>query len=68
MKTENNETGKWQNSLTLKMGLLAIMGLFLLIPLEMIKDIIRERQMTSEEIKKEISFQWPGSRPFQVQC
>jgi inner membrane protein len=62
MKTENNETGKWQNSLTLKMGLLAIMGLFLLIPLEMIKDIIRERQMTSEEIKKEISFQWAGQQ------
>ena len=58
MKIEINDNGKWQNSLTLKMILLAIMGLFLLIPLEMIKSIIKERQITSEGIKKEISFQW----------
>lgn len=60
MKIEINENGKWQNSLTLKMILLAVMGLFLLVPLEMIKSIIKERQENSEDIRKEISFQWAG--------
>lgn len=62
MKIEINENGKWQNSLSLKVIVLAVMGLFLLIPLEMIKSIIRERQQTSEEIKKEISFQWAAEQ------
>ncbi len=62
MKIEINETGKWQNSFTIKMILLAVMGLFLLVPLELIKEIIKERQQTSEEIKKEISFQWAGAQ------
>jgi inner membrane protein len=62
MKIEIDENAKWQNSLTLKMIILAVMGLFLLIPLEMIKSVIRERQQTSEEIRKEISFQWSGAQ------
>ena len=60
MKIEISESKKWQNSLTLKIMLLAVMGLFLLIPLEMIKSIIRERQQTSEKIKQEIASQWAG--------
>jgi inner membrane protein len=62
MKIEFNETGKWQNSFTIKMILLAVMSLFLLIPLEMIKSIIQERQRNSDDIKKEISFQWAGTQ------
>lgn len=62
MKIEINEGKKWQNSLTLKIILLAVMGLFLLIPLEMIKSIIRERQQTSEKVKQEISSQWAGKQ------
>lgn len=62
MKIEINETGKWQNSFTIKMILLAVMSLFLLIPLEMIKSIIQERQRNSDDIKKEISFQWAGAQ------
>lgn len=60
MKIEISESKKWQNSLTLKIMLLAVMGLFLLIPLEMIKSIIRERQQTSEKVKQEIASQWAG--------
>ena len=60
MKIEISESKKWQNTLTLKILLLAIMGLFLLIPLEMIKSIIRERQQTSEKAKQEIASQWAG--------
>jgi inner membrane protein len=60
MKIEINDNKKWQYTLTLKMVLLVFLGLFLLIPLEMIKSIIRERQKTSESVKKEIAFQWAG--------
>jgi inner membrane protein len=60
MKIEINEPAKWQHSLTIKMVLLAFLGLFLLIPLEMIKMIIGERQKRSEEVKKEIAAQWAG--------
>lgn len=62
MKIEINDNKKLQHSLTLKMVLLAFLGLFLLIPLEMIKSIIRERQKTSEDVKKEISAQWAGQQ------
>jgi inner membrane protein len=60
MKIEISDSKKWQNSLTLKIVLLAVMGIFLLIPVEMIKSVIRERQMTSENVKKEIALQWSG--------
>jgi inner membrane protein len=60
MKIEFNENMKWQGSLTIKIVLLAVMGLFLLAPLEMIKSIIRERQQNSEKVKQEIASQWAG--------
>ena len=60
MKIEISDGKKWQDSLTLKIILLTVMGLFLLIPLEMIKSIIRERQQTSEKVKQEIANQWAG--------
>ncbi len=60
MKIEIDENKKWQHSLTIKIVLLAFLGLFLMIPLEMIQLIIKERQKTSEDVKKEIAFQWAG--------
>jgi inner membrane protein len=62
MKIEFNENGKWRHSFTIKMLLLAFMGLFLLIPLELIKEMIGERQANSELVKKEISSQWSGAQ------
>jgi inner membrane protein len=62
MKIEINDTKKMQHSFTLKIVLLAFLGLFLLIPLEMIKSIIRERQKNSDDVKKEIAFQWAGQQ------
>jgi inner membrane protein len=62
MKIEINDTKKMQYSFTLKIVLLAFLGLFLLIPLEMIKSIIRERQKNSEDVKKEIASQWAGQQ------
>lgn len=60
MRIEINENKKWQHSLTLKIIVLTVMGLFLLIPLEMIKSIISERQQTSEKVRQEIASQWAG--------
>jgi len=60
MKIEISDNKKWQNSLTLKIILLGVMGIFLLIPVEMIKSIIKERQVTSENVKQEIGLQWSG--------
>jgi inner membrane protein len=51
-----------QYSLTIKIVVLAFLGLLLLIPLEMIKSIIRERQKNAEEVKKEIAIQWAGQQ------
>jgi inner membrane protein len=62
MKIEINDNKKFQHSLTIKVIVLAFLGLFLLIPLEMIKSIIRERQTNADTVKKEIAFQWAGKQ------
>ena len=62
MKIEISDNKKWQLSFTIKMALLAVIGLMLLVPLEMIKSVIRERQQNSEKVKKEIAFQWAGNQ------
>ncbi|MFN8242018.1 MAG: cell envelope integrity protein CreD [Bacteroidales bacterium] len=62
MKIEISNHGKWQLSLTLKLVILAFMGLVLLIPLEMVKSVILERQGNAERVKKEISTQWAGEQ------
>jgi len=62
MKIEINDNQKWQYSQTIKMVLLAILGLMFLIPLEMIKSVIRERQNNSENVKKEIASQWASAQ------
>ena len=48
MKIEITNHNKWHQSLTIKLALLAFLGLVFLIPLEMIKEIILERQKNSE--------------------
>lgn len=58
MKIEITNHNKWHQSLTIKLALLAFLGLVFLIPLEMIKEIILERQKNSETVKEEISDQW----------
>ncbi len=58
MKIEITNHGKWHQSLTFKLGILAFMGILLLIPLEMIKFIITERQSNADKVRKEISQQW----------
>jgi len=64
MKIEITNQNKWHQSLTIKLALLAFLGLVFLIPLEMIKEIILERQLNSEKVKKEISDQWASKQCF----
>ena len=64
MKIEITNPNKWQQSLTLKLILLAILGMLLLIPLEMIKELILERQKNAEKVRKEISDQWAAEQCF----
>ena len=58
MKIEITNQGKWYQSLTIKLFLLAFMGLVFLIPLQMIKLVIMERQKTAGQVRQEISKQW----------
>jgi inner membrane protein len=62
MKIEITNQTRWHQSITLKPALLAFLGLVLLIPLEMIKQVIRERQLNGEKVIKEISDQWAAKQ------
>jgi len=62
MKIEITDQSKWQLSLTFKLGLLAFLGLIFLIPLQLIKEVIMERQLNGEKVKKEISDQWAAKQ------
>ncbi len=64
MKIEITNQNVWHQSLTIKLALLAILGLLLLVPLQMINQIIRERQLNAEKVKKEISDQWAAKQCF----
>jgi inner membrane protein len=64
MKIEITNQNVWHQSLTVKLALLAILGLLLLVPLQMINQIIRERQLNAEKVKKEISDQWAAKQCF----
>ena len=52
MQIEITNQNKWYLSLTVKLALLALLGLLLLVPLQMIKQIIMERQKNAEMIKR----------------
>ncbi len=64
MKIEITNQTKWHQSITLKLAFLAFLGLILLIPLQMIKEVIRERQQNGEKAIREISDQWAAKQCF----
>jgi inner membrane protein len=64
MKIEISNQSRWHQSITLKLALLAFLGLLFLIPLQMIKEIIMERQSNGEKVMKEISDQWATKQCF----
>ena len=51
---------KWYQTITFKMLLIGLLVLLLLIPLGMVKSVIREREVTDEEVELEIMEQWGG--------
>ena len=58
MKNMETNNTKWYETMTVKMILLGIMAIMFLIPLQLIKMVIRERENNSETVKQEISEQW----------
>jgi len=64
MKIEINNADRWHQSLTVKLALLGILGLILMVPLEMIKEMIKEREANADKVMKDISLQWGGKQCF----
>ena len=62
MENEIVKQEKWYQSMTVKMVLLAIMGLMLLIPLLMIMGVIRERARNAETARTEIGTLWASAQ------
>ena len=60
MTTENQNPVRWYETMTIKMVLLGIMAIMFLIPLQLIKMMIQERENNSVAVKQEISEQWGG--------
>ncbi|MBK7731927.1 MAG: inner membrane CreD family protein [Bacteroidales bacterium] len=62
METGNEKQEKWYESMTIKMILIAIMGLMLLIPLALIMEVIRERSANAETARTEIGQTWASAQ------
>jgi inner membrane protein len=62
MENESLKQEKWYQSMTVKMVLLAIMGLMLLIPLMLINEVIRERSLNAETARNEIGALWASAQ------
>ena len=62
METEIAKQEKWYESMTIKMILIAIMGLMLLIPLVLIMEVIRERSANAETARTEIGALWASAQ------
>jgi inner membrane protein len=58
MTTEKDNQVKWYETMTVKMFLLGTMAILFLIPLQLIKMVIRERENSSNAVKLEITEQW----------
>lgn len=62
MENETLKQEKWYQSMTVKMVLLAIMGLMLLIPLVLILEVIRERSQNADTARMEIGALWASAQ------
>ncbi|MCU4154883.1 cell envelope integrity protein CreD [Carboxylicivirga sp. A043] len=59
-KQKNEEN--WYQTLTFKVVMIGILVLLLLIPLGMVKSVIRERQATEAEVERELFEKWGGEQ------
>ncbi len=62
MENENVKQEKWYQTVTVKMALLGFLGIMLIIPLVLIKEVIRERAQNAEQARTEIGNLWAGSQ------
>lgn len=62
MENQKSIIERWLNSFALKMVFLAFLGLLLLIPLQMVKEVIRERAAFAEQAKNEIAESWASAQ------
>ncbi|MRR20699.1 cell envelope integrity protein CreD [bacterium] len=62
MENETLKEEKWYQSMTVKMVLLAIMGLMLLIPLVLIHEVIVERSKNADTARMEIGALWASAQ------
>jgi inner membrane protein len=59
-KQKNEEN--WYQTLTFKVVMIGVLVLLLLIPLGMVKSVIRERQATEAEVERELFEKWGGEQ------
>lgn len=62
MENANIKKELWYQSITIKMVILSLIGLGLLIPLQMVKMVIKERAQYAEEARIEIGNLWAASQ------
>jgi inner membrane protein len=62
MDTQKKEKGKFRNSITFKLIVVAVLSLLLLIPSAMIRELIDERQMRRNETIREVTGKWGTSQ------
>ncbi|MCG8581584.1 MAG: cell envelope integrity protein CreD [Bacteroidales bacterium] len=59
-KQKNEES--WYQTITFKVVMIGVLVLLLLIPLGMVKSVIRERQATEAEVERELFEKWGGEQ------
>lgn len=62
MENSKIRNGNWYETITVKMVIIGFMGLCLLIPLQLVKEVIKERSAYSDEARAEISRSWASSQ------
>ncbi|MCU4163303.1 cell envelope integrity protein CreD [Carboxylicivirga caseinilyticus] len=60
VKLKTTGTEQWYQTITFKLVTVGILILVLLIPLSMVKSVIREREATDQQVETEIMQQWGG--------
>ncbi|WP_430814593.1 cell envelope integrity protein CreD [Carboxylicivirga sp. RSCT41] len=60
--TKQKSEENWYQTLTFKAVMIGVLVLLLLIPLGMVKSVIRERQATEAEVERELFEKWGGEQ------
>ena len=60
VKLKTTGTEEWYQTITFKLVTVGVTYFILLIPLSMVKSVIREREQTDQQVETEIMEQWGG--------